>query len=72
MNDYMEVIRGQIYHVAEKNDWSILKISIVCNLSYECIKGILYKKSKDISLHTLMCLSEGLKIPVGTLVDREE
>lgn len=72
MNDYMQNIREQICAVSDKNNWSMEKLSEACNLSYECITGILYGRVKDVKLSTLICLSHGLKLPIQVLVNEEE
>lgn len=66
--EYLEVLREQLYSIMRKNDWSTARLSKECNVSYHEIQNILYRKTKDIRLSTLVRISQGINKPVSCLI----
>lgn len=69
--EYLEVLREQLYSIMRKNDWSIVTLSKKCKVSYREIQNILYRKTKDIRLSTLIHIAQGINKPVSYLIHLE-
>lgn len=70
--EYLEVLREQLYSVMRKNDWSVTKLSAECNVSYREMQNILYLKVKDIKVSTLVRIAEGTNKPISCLIYPED
>jgi len=72
MEDCLKALRERLYAVMGKNDWTLTRLSNECGVSYRELQQILYKQNKDVRLSTLVRISDGLGIPLISLVDMEE
>lgn len=72
MENCLNTLRDRLYSVMGKNNWSLTQMANECGISYRELQQILYKQNKDIRLSTLIRISDGLGIPLISLVDVEE
>ncbi len=72
MEDCLKALRERLYAVMRKNDWTLTRLSNECGVSYRELQQILYNQNKDIRLSTLIRISDGLGVPLISLVDMEE
>lgn len=71
MEDCMSTIRNQLNKIIAKKGVNLLIFSIECGVSYDTLKGIMYKNN-DIALSTLYKISRNLRVPISFLVDEEQ
>ncbi len=71
MEELMKQIRGQIFLVMGKQNWSLQTTANFCGVSYRGLQGILNQEQKDIKLSTLVKIADGLGKPISTLVGNE-
>ena len=48
---------------------SMTKFASMCNISYECLCGIVYKKTKSISSETIINICENSKIDIADIYE---
>lgn len=65
----MRTLREELYAIMGKNDWTLKRLSIECDISYRELQKILYNQAKDIRLSTLNKISEGTGKPISSFVD---
>lgn len=56
----MENLRNEIYKELKNNN--MVRFAAGCEISYECLKGIVYKKTKSIDSKTLVKICENSEI----------
>lgn len=72
MENCLKTLRDRLYSVMGKKNWTLVQMATECGISYRELQQILYNQNKDIRLSTLIRISEGLGVPLISLVDVEE
>ncbi len=62
MKNLSDVIVTRILYFMEKQNLSQYKLAQLSGVPYATIKSIMQRRTKDISLKTIIMLSDGLKI----------
>lgn len=70
-NEYLDALSKRLYEIANKNSWSLMKLSLETGLSYRELQKILYEGKDDIRLSTLVKISENLGEPISMLLGIE-
>lgn len=70
--DLLEPLRNQVYEKMKQRDWSLLHLSVVCGISDQTLRNILTRKRNNISFATIIKISEGVDIPLTTLITGEK
>lgn len=72
MEECINNIRENLYKIWSGKDWSLISLSIACDISYRHLCNILYGKCVDVKLSTLLRISNGLEIPISVLIGEKE
>lgn len=72
MEECLKNLRESLYVIMNKKNWSLLRLSIECEVSYRTMQAIMNDRDRGISLSTLIKISNGLNIPISSLIEDEE
>lgn len=73
MDRYMDAISESICEVLAKKGWSVTAAAGLCQISRRKFTDLASGKAKGVRLSTLVKVSEGIGVPLGSLIgiDRE-
>lgn len=67
----LENLKIEIYRQISKNNYSLKRFAIICEISYENLLDILYGKRSDIRLSTLLKICDNAGIDILNVLDIE-
>lgn len=67
-SEILNAVSRRLYEIANENDWSLGKLAIQCGVSYKELYYIMYSKRDNITLSTLVKISQNLNEPLANLI----
>lgn len=67
-NEYLDALSKRLYEIANKNDWSLTKLSLETDVSYRELYAIMNREKGDIRFSTLVKISQNLNEPLANLI----
>lgn len=70
--DLLKPLREHVYAKMRQRNWTLLHMSVACGVSVPTLNSILAKKNSNVSLSTILKISEEINIPVAKLIGCNE
>lgn len=72
MGKYLSRLRNELLEKMNENNWSIVQLSIICNVSYHGMYNIVNQNVSDINLSTFIKICENTHISYADIFDIDD